>query len=217
MLNHQDNKCLSIFVSYSIKDKLLAGKLKECFEEYFGLKVFLAHADILPSSEWNPAIIDSLKTSDFVVMLVSKNSENSAFVNQEMGMALAWHKKIIPLKIDRITNPFGFINKIQACNCTLRNTKEIDTLETCSTIFFIFTKSQEYYQKAINSVIFALSQSNCFDTSIIVSKTLKELYENNQFIKKQIDQIKKILQTNDQIYKSFVARPLIEKILKDNV
>jgi hypothetical protein len=40
-----------IFVSYSKKDRKLAGEIKKCLEEY-KLDVFLAHEDITASAEW---------------------------------------------------------------------------------------------------------------------------------------------------------------------
>lgn len=220
MKRHLGDNPLSIFVSYSIKDKELAGNLKKCFEEYFGLKVFLAHEDISPSAEWDPAIVGALKNTDLVTLLVSKNSECSPFVNQEIGMALAWKKKIIPVKVDKTINPPGFINKIQACNCGFRGSGEIDILETCTTIFFIFATHDEFsyekYQKrAVDSVISALSESKSFSTSITASNTLKKLNERNILTKKQLDKIKEIAHNNDQVYNSFIALPLIEAIIKN--
>ena len=65
---------LSVFLSYSIKDKVLAGKYKKHLETYYGFKVFVSHDDLVPSEEWNPDIIKEISASDIFLLLVSKNS-----------------------------------------------------------------------------------------------------------------------------------------------
>jgi hypothetical protein len=210
---------LSVFVSYSVKDKELAGHIKKCLEEYFGLQIFLAHNDISPATEWEPEIVEKLRTTDLFVILLSKNSLNSVFVNQEIGMALAWKKKIIPVSLDNTTNPFGFINKIQACKTELNSSGEIDITETCLTIFFIFATHKNFsyarFQKrSVDCVVSALSTSASYPTSIAIAKILEKLSLQRVFTKKQISEIKKISKTNDQVYGSFIAAPLVEGTIK---
>ena len=48
---------LKVFISYSSLDKSLAGLFKQCFENYAGFSVFLAHEDISPALDWELKII----------------------------------------------------------------------------------------------------------------------------------------------------------------
>ena len=54
-----------IFISYSQKDKEIAGDLKRYFEEYDQISCFIAHDDIAPGSQWEQEILDNLETSIF--------------------------------------------------------------------------------------------------------------------------------------------------------
>src|SRR5690349_14086406 len=90
------SRSLRVFLSYSHHDKLLAGKVKEQLELYFGLEIFLAHEDIDGGEEWEKIIVENLKATDIFMPLLSPNFESSAFTDQETGIAYALNKKVIP-------------------------------------------------------------------------------------------------------------------------
>lgn len=111
-------KKLKVFISYSSDDKFIGGLFKQCFENYAGFSVFLAHEDIFPALEWELKIIKNLKETDVVIPLITDNYRNSEFTDQELGMALALSKIIIPIKLSNI-NPYGFIKKTSSFKMSL--------------------------------------------------------------------------------------------------
>jgi hypothetical protein len=65
---------LKVFISYSSQDKVLGGLFKQCFENYAGFSVFLAHEDISPALEWELKIVKKLKEADVIIPLITDNS-----------------------------------------------------------------------------------------------------------------------------------------------
>ncbi|HUV46817.1 MAG TPA: toll/interleukin-1 receptor domain-containing protein [Candidatus Bathyarchaeia archaeon] len=208
-------KPIKSFICHSSKEKKLAGLFKNCLENYFGFQAFLAHEDLEPSTEWDPEILKNLKDTDIVIPLISKDSKISPFVNQEIGIAIATHKKIIPVKVGNI-DPFGFISKLQACQC--KSFLEYELLETVTKIFFhlvVNPKCVQYKTKALDSLIHALSKSNSYKTSRIIIKILIKSEEKYSFIKIQIKRLVQAIKNNRQVYEELYILPQFKKILQD--
>ena len=110
ILRSGDGK-LRIFLSYSHKDKHVAGKVKIELEQC-GFDVFLAHDDIEVSEEWEERILEELKSCHVFIPILSGNFEASDWTDQETGHAFANQKVIVPLNLT--CNPYGFIRKYQA-------------------------------------------------------------------------------------------------------
>lgn len=104
-----------VFISYSSKDKEIAGDLKRLFEEYEIITCFIAHDDIMPGSEWEREILTNLESSDFFMPLQTENLKASYWCQQEAGFALSKGIKVVPLKPDMGgIDPVGFYAKSQA-------------------------------------------------------------------------------------------------------
>ncbi len=186
-------KQLNVFLSYSSIDKRFAGLLKQYLETYSGFSAFLAHSDINASNNWRMKIIDTLNTSDVFIPLLSCSSKQSLFVNQEIGIAFALKKIIIPIKID--TNPFGFIDSLQALSCN--SFSFTDLIQICGKVSTILVKDPSLSKVQITSfesLLFAFRSSSCFrDTRIIMRMILKSLdtikitQEYSQYVKDSID------------------------------
>ncbi len=202
---------LKVFISYSSKDKELGRLFKTYFENYAGFSVFLAHEDISPATEWELKIIKELKESDVVTPLITENYRNSEFTDQELGMALAWEKVILPIKLTNI-NPYGFIKKFQALKC--RNDEQSVINAVVSTVL-VLTESKEFNkhkEAVIDSVIKAFYQSSSFKMSRTIIGVLIKI---DSFNKKQILSIKKAIENNFQINQEYYALPDFKKILKE--
>ncbi len=101
------------FISYSSKEKVVAGKLKKILESY-EIDSFLAHEDIEVSMEWQKVILEEAQRSQIFVFLLSENSLSSPWCQQEIGLALASPKNcVIPLSLDQ-SIPMGFLARFQA-------------------------------------------------------------------------------------------------------
>lgn len=202
---------LKVFISYSSQDKNLGGLFKQCFEEYAGFSVFLAHEDISPALEWEFKIIKNLKEANVVIPLITNNYRNSEFTDQELGMALAWNKIIIPIKLSNI-NPYGFIKKIQALKCHCNHNEIINAV---TTVVFVLTENKEFdnfKEVVIDSAIEAFNKSGSFRTTRIIIRILTKIRSLDN---KQIDSIKKGIKNNDQVYNEIYAFPDFKEILKN--
>jgi len=202
---------LKVFISYSSQDKSLAGLFKQCFENYAGFSVFLAHEDISPASEWEIKIIKNLKETDVIIPLITDNYRNSEFTDQELGMALALNKIIIPIKLSNI-NPYGFIKKLQALKC---NCDQNDIINAVATIVFVLINNNEfniYRDLVVDSVIEAFCNSNSYKTTRTIIRVLTKI---KSFNKNQIVGLKKAIKNNSQVYDEAYALPDFKKILTD--
>lgn len=165
---------IKIFISYSSKDKNISGYIKAYFDYYYGFEVFIAHSDLEGGCQWEESIKNNLKNCDFFIPLISKHFKLSEFTDQETGMAIAFDKKIILIKLGKIS-PYGFIAKYQGLPCKKRT--QNNALKVVSTIFGLSIAEYDYSKyknKAINSVVSALSKSNCQRKTKILAKNTSE-------------------------------------------
>ena len=138
-------KTLRIFISYSHRDKRIAGAIKNVFNHY-GIEAFLAHEDIQVGKEWRDTILSNLKQFDVFVAILSKNFLESEWTNQEVGFAICKGTTIIPISIDG-TPPSGFLEIFQGLMNfkyeehinSLSNEKILDCEEGVSEIIKIIT------------------------------------------------------------------------------
>lgn len=108
-----------IFLTYHHNDRQLAGKIKRLLE-LKGFAVFLAHEDIEPSLEWRDTIQRHLTSCTAVIAIVTKDFDKSSYTNQEVGIAMANDKKVIPLVFDHIKLEHlpGFLETRQAVHAS---------------------------------------------------------------------------------------------------
>jgi len=114
----------SVFVSYSVKDKRLAGELKHELEKV-GLRVFLAHEDIEPTEKWRDKIISDLKSCNTFISLRTENYLGRSYTEQECGFALALNKRILTLSIGTKSSDMGFCSEYQGEKFKVGETKKI--------------------------------------------------------------------------------------------
>lgn len=105
---------VQLFISYSVKDKHLAGEIRRAIELDQRFSCFLAHDDIEPGSEWEQTIRNSLVAADCVLTIQTANFRQSFWCQQEVGMALQLGKAIVPLIPDGGVLPDGFLARYQA-------------------------------------------------------------------------------------------------------
>lgn len=86
-----------IFISFAMKDKnvaeSLAHEIKHTGAEIVGAESISESADI------KSKLTDAMRRSDEIVVIVTKDSANSAWVNYEIGAATALGKKITPILV----------------------------------------------------------------------------------------------------------------------
>ena len=101
-----------IFISYSSKDKQTADAICHVLEEN-KLKCWIAPRNILAGRNYAEQIMAGIKQAKIVVLVFSKNSQESVFVNNEIDNAFSNNKPIISFKIDETLpeNKMGFFLK----------------------------------------------------------------------------------------------------------
>ena len=86
-----------VFISFAMKDKNIAdsfvNEIKHTGAEIIGAESIVEAADI------QGRVTDAMRKSDEVVVIVTKDSANSAWVNYEVGAATALGKKITPILV----------------------------------------------------------------------------------------------------------------------
>ncbi len=101
-----------VFLSYSTKDLETINMLKRVLG-IEGVKIFLAEYSVAPGEKINEEIIKNLRECDLFIVLITKNSINSQYVQQEIGQAKAMNKKILPIITEPGVTPSGFISEIK--------------------------------------------------------------------------------------------------------
>ncbi|MBI4096174.1 MAG: toll/interleukin-1 receptor domain-containing protein [Candidatus Levybacteria bacterium] len=198
---------ISVFISYSSKQKLIGGELKSYLENFCGYETFIAHDDILGSAIWEEEIIKSIINADFFIPLISREFKESPFTDQETGIAVCLKKKIIPIKLDEV-NPYGFIGKYQA----LQYKNGVNNLALTIAQIGLFHESQSiYYQKALNSIVHAFCKSISFE---VANATIQILCKCNDLSHSQLTQIAKAIKTNSQIKNAYGLNMLKECLRK---
>jgi len=189
------------FLSYSTKDKLLAGRVKQCLT-YWGIDVFLAHEDIRPSKEWQNEIIENLRGCNIFIPLLTKHFRRSEWTDQESGMAIIESKTAIPLSIKSV-KPHGFLARYQALKL---HVKALD--RSCEELILTMRNNNKLKKNVQDSFIRSFLRSGSYDEANAKSKRLEKLGPYN---KRQVNEIIRGSITNSQIYEGFTAKPKIKR------
>ena len=97
----------------------------------YSVRAFIAHEDIDPTVEWQDAIRQALKDCKALIALLTHNFEISKWCDQEVGIAVAFDKFIVPISVE--LTPYGFIGRFQALRW--RSDAPQESLTTLCTIF----------------------------------------------------------------------------------
>ena len=94
----------NIFISYSTNDIGEAKKQQSYFSQIQGTRVFLSDSSLILGQLSN-ALINEIKQCNLFIVLYSKNSQNSNYVQQEIGVAKGNGKLVIPVLLDAQAKP----------------------------------------------------------------------------------------------------------------
>jgi hypothetical protein len=90
-----------VFISYSAKDKAIADAVCAKLENN-KIRCWIAPRDILPGIEYGQALVEAIKKSRVVVLVLSSSSNVSTQVMREVERAVSIEIPIIPLRIENI-------------------------------------------------------------------------------------------------------------------
>lgn len=104
---------LSIFLSHSVTDLDHVTVVQRQIEA-LGVDVYLAEHDPHPGTSIAGRIEGALRASQAVVFLVTTNSIDSAYVNQEVGLARAYSKPMVPIIDKRVDKTrLGMLTEVE--------------------------------------------------------------------------------------------------------
>lgn len=90
-----------VFISYSTADLALVNVIKTLLSfSNASCQVFIAEYDVAPGTPLTQKIIEEIVAADLFLLLWSRNSKESEYVIQEIGVAKGRGKKILPLVIE---------------------------------------------------------------------------------------------------------------------
>jgi hypothetical protein len=102
----------SVFISYSTKDLSRARQIKRILEGTRS-EVFLAEYSLPPGSELGQGILGAIKECDLFLLLWSSNAKSSEWVPQEIGVARAHKRPIIPVMLHKGIELPGFLKGLK--------------------------------------------------------------------------------------------------------
>lgn len=92
---------MDVFISYSSINKPIADALCHSLESR-NIKCWYAPRDILPGMDWTESIIEAIESSTIMVLIFSKDSNQSVQVKREVERAVHHNKVIIPFRIEDV-------------------------------------------------------------------------------------------------------------------
>ena len=196
---------LRVFLSYHHGDRNLAGRIREELEK-LGLAVFVAHDVIDPSHEWQEDILRELRKCPLFMPLLTNRFHRSNWTDQETGMAIAYGKVVVPLRVDR--NPYGFAGRIQAFRFSRRLPKR-----SCLRLFRTIQTHRGLRARVLNSLIHAFGDSPSFDDARDKSNLLLEC---GPMTRAQVNEVVRVSARNSQIYNSWAASKNLTRFIRRN-
>jgi hypothetical protein len=103
---------MRVFISYSRSDQALAHLLAYILTTG-GIKCYLDRA-IRAGRYFDHEIKEMIRKADVVLVLLTRSSINSAWVNQEIGFAIAHDRRVWPLALEEDLEPTGMISMTES-------------------------------------------------------------------------------------------------------
>ena len=123
-----------VFISYSTVDLATVKRAKAVLEAA-GHSAYVAEYSALGGTRLPEEIKQAIASSDFVVVFWSSNAKGSAWVDQEIGIAEAHGKMVIPVVLESGVVPGGFlsdrkyVSAIDDPDAALANLRQIIEIE----------------------------------------------------------------------------------------
>lgn len=94
----------SVFISYSSQDKAIATRIARDLDKH-GVRVWLDTYELLPGDSLVEKITQGVQTSDYLLVILSRSSVQSQWVQREIGIAYQRNReastlRVIPVLID---------------------------------------------------------------------------------------------------------------------
>lgn len=134
-----------VFISHSSSQSELAEEIKAGLYS-LSIASFVSSSNIGGYEKWQDEIQTALRSTNFVVALVTPEFHNSPWANQEVGFAYAYGIPIIAIMLG--VPPKGFIHVHQALDCEGQSVSQI-----ISTIYASLFQSQPLFSVVLDTLI----------------------------------------------------------------
>ncbi|MCC8115295.1 MAG: toll/interleukin-1 receptor domain-containing protein [Bacteroidales bacterium] len=104
-----------VFISYSRKDIAIVDRIEEEMKKY-GITYFIDRSEIRLGEDFAKRIGESIYNCEIMLLVWSKDSNQSQFVSNEIGLAIEFQKTIIPFKIGVFQPDFGLAYRLTSTN-----------------------------------------------------------------------------------------------------
>lgn len=91
-----------VFVSYASPDRDIAFRIAAYLEGQ-GIGCWIAPRDVPPGKDYGAAILEGIEASRVLVLVLSEESNGSAFVQKEVERAVSKAKAVLPVRIREVT------------------------------------------------------------------------------------------------------------------
>ncbi len=152
-----DDGMFRLFISHLADKKKTAANIQAALR-YYGISSFVAHSDIMPTTEWEDQIELALSTCDALIALLHDKFHESNWTDQEIGFAMG--RGVPVFSVSFVQTPYGFIGRFQAFN---GNNKSAGDL--ANEIFDAFRKNKQTQSRMSGIMVKQFEESNTFRES----------------------------------------------------
>lgn len=111
---------VEVFLSHSCDDLQHVALVKRQIEA-LGVDVYLAEHDLRPGTSIAAKVQEAIKRCHAVVVLITGNSIDSSFVQQEVGIARAFEKPVVPIVENAVDiSRLGILREVEYLELDLR-------------------------------------------------------------------------------------------------
>jgi len=161
---------MQVFISYAREDTSLAHILAY-FLEKDGKFTCHFDRDLRAGHYFDQSLREMISDSDLVLVLLTKSSLQSAWVNQEIGFATALRKFVYPLAIQADVDPKGMIEMCHKCS------------------MFDWSDSKKTIKKLIEDLRSGGPGRATQDGHVPLDKNLESTYARSHFLNDRLDKL----------------------------
>lgn len=121
-----------VFISYPRNDASFAQRLRRRLKQA-SLSSWLDVDDLKPGTEWQPKLEEALRTANAVVVCLSPNSANSAYVTCEWSYAMGAGVKVFPVLVEE-TALHPWLSRVQWIDLSGKRPPWSDLIKALKTV-----------------------------------------------------------------------------------
>jgi hypothetical protein len=206
-------KKANLFISYSREDQSLADSIYKALVE-LGYGVFFDREGILVGEDFNEKIKQSLKRTDAMVFIISKDSVQSKWCKAEVYSSIALNKKLIPIRYNISgSDYYGDFVLISRQTNYIDIKREEDIAGAVKKIHkMLYTVRRQKLLKRLGLLMAAMA---VIFLSILFFRLLVDKVNDWNLNKKKVDLIAKV-KTSGKIYNEKQLEILASDFVDDN-